>query len=83
MEVWLLPVVSVTSMEGKIKDMPSEVVEDLYRDASLLYKPGFVVQSGVLLPKVVTTTMGLPLHARWLTTAARDLRLYILTKSPT
>ena len=81
-DVWLEPVVSFSKMEGKIKIMPVEVVKDLSRDAALLYKLGLTVQSGVVLPEVVAATIGPPLHARWLTTGARDLRVYISTKKP-
>ena len=81
-DVWLQPVVSFTPITGNIKTMPKEVVDDLSRDARILYKLGLVVQSGVVLPEVVSATIGPPLHARWLTTAARDLRVYISTRKP-
>ena len=76
-DVWLEPVVTFATMEGKIMDMPKEVLEDLSRDsrdASILYKLGHAIQTGVVPPDVVAATIGPPLHARWLTTAARDLR---------
>ena len=58
------------------------MVEDLSRDASILYKLGLVVQTGTVPPDVVAATIGPPLHARWLTTAAWDLRVYISTRNP-
>ena len=73
-DVWLEPVVNFAKVEGKVKDMPMEVLKDLSRDASILYKLGLAVQSGVVPQDVVAATIGPPLHARWLTTAARDLR---------
>ena len=57
-------------------------MDDLSRDASLLYKLGLAVQTGVVTPDVVAATIGPPLHARWLTTGARDLRVYISTRNP-
>ena len=54
--------------------MPKEVLDDLSRDATILYKLGVAVQTGDVPPEVAAATIGPPLHARWLTTAARDLR---------
>ena len=82
-DVWLLPIVSYTPIPGKIKVIPEDVVKDLSRDASLLYKFGHAVQTGVVPPEIAAATIGPTLHARWLTTAARDLRLYLATKKPT
>ena len=76
LDVWLEPVVSFKPVAGKIKVMPKEVMEDLSRDASILYKLGLAVQTGVVPPEVVAATIGPPLHARWLTTGARDLRFF-------
>ena len=75
--MWLEPVVSFKPVAGKIKVMPKEVLKDLSRDASILYKLGLAVQTGVIPPEVVAATIGPPLHARWLTTGARDLRLVV------
>ena len=73
-DVWLRPVVSFQPIPGKIPVLPQEVVKDLSRDACLLYKLGLAVQTGVVPPDVAAATIGPPLHARWLTTGARDLR---------
>ena len=73
-DVWLNPVVAYQKIEGKIPVLPQEVISDLSRDACLLYKLGIAVQTGVVPPGVAAATIGPPLHARWLTTAARDLR---------
>jgi hypothetical protein len=73
-DVWLEPVVSFPPVPGRILLMPEKTVAGLSRDAALLYKLGLAVQSGVVPPGVAAATIGPPLHARWLTTAARDLR---------
>ena len=73
-DVWLRPVVAYTPIPGKIQDLPDEVVKELSRDALLLYKLGIAVQTGIMPPEVAAATIGPPLHARWLTTAERDLR---------
>ena len=73
-DVWLQPVVSFPPVPGGILVMPEETVAGLSRDAALLYKLGLAVQSGLVPPEVAAATIGPPLHARWLTTAARDLR---------
>ena len=73
-DVWLRPVVSFAPIPGKIPVLPQEVVNDLSRDACLVYKLGLAVQTGVVPPDVAAATIGPPLHARWLTTGARDLR---------
>ena len=78
-DVWLRPVVKFQEIPGKIPILPDEVVRDLSRDACLVYKLGLAVQSGVVPPGIAAATIGPPLHARWLTTAARDLRLYLST----
>ena len=59
------------------------MVSDLPRDACLVYKLGLAVQTGIVPPSIAAATIGPPLHARWLTTAARDLRLYMSTSRPT
>ena len=73
-DVWLNPVVAFQKVEGKIPVLPQEVVDDLSRDACLVYKLGLAVQTGTFPPDVEAATIGPPLHARWLTAAARDLR---------
>ena len=82
-DVWLKPVVSFKTVEGKIPVLPKETVNDLSRDACLVYKLGLAVQTGKVPAEVAAATIGPPLHARWLTTAARDLRLYMSTVRPT
>ena len=59
-DVWLEPVVTFATMERKIKDMPKEVLDDLSRDASILYKLGNAIQTGVVPPDVVAATIGPP-----------------------
>ena len=61
-------------MPGKIQPIGEEVLSDLSRDQRLLYKLGIAVQTGVVSADIAAATIGPPLHARWLTTAARDLR---------
>ena len=82
-DVWLRPIVKFQKIKGKIPVLPQEVVSDLSRDACLVYKLGLAVQTGVVPPDVAAATIGPPLHARWLTTAARDIRLYMSTARPT
>ena len=61
-------------MPGKIQPIGEEVLADLSRDQCLLYKLGMAVQTGVVSTDIAAATIGPPLHARWLTIAARDLR---------
>ena len=81
-DVWLLPVVRFSPVHGNIQVIPPEVVQDISRDAKLLYKLGLAVQTGVVPIDIVAATIGPAMHARWLTTGARDLRLYMSTKNP-
>ena len=73
-DVWLLPIVKFNPVPGKIQPIGEEVLADLSRDQCLLYKLGMAVQTGVVSTDIAAATIGPPLHARWLTTAARDLR---------
>ena len=75
-DVWLKPIVGFKPIKGNIKEIPFEVEKELSRDARLLYKLGLAVQTGNVSSEVAASTIGPPLHARWLTTADRDLRLY-------
>jgi hypothetical protein len=81
-DVWLKPVVAFKPIQGNIKEIPEEVENELSRDASLLYKLGISVQTGDIPPGVASATIGPPLHARWLTTAARDLRTNLSGSGP-
>ena len=51
-----------------------ELLASLSRDQKLLFQLGMAVQTGIFAPEIASATIGPPLHARWLTTGARDLR---------
>ena len=59
---------------GKIQPIAEEILAGLSRDQKLLYKLGMAVQTVYVPTEIVAATIGPPLHARWLTTGARDIR---------
>ena len=73
-DVWMVPTVAFTPVPGKIKPVSEEILASLSRDQKLLYQLGMAVQTGIFAPEIASATIGPPLHARWLTTGARDLR---------
>ena len=73
-DVLLKPIVAYKQVVGRIKVIPKEVLDDLSKDACLVYKLGLAVQTGTVPAEVAAATIGPPLHARWLTTAGRDMR---------
>ena len=81
-DVWLVPIVKFNPVPGKIQPIGEEVLADLSRDQCLLYKLGMAVQTGVVSTDIAAATIGPPLHARWLTTAARDLRYIQIHSEP-
>jgi hypothetical protein len=70
-----LPVVKFKRIN--LKGFPKMVLDDLSRDQKYLFAMASAVRSGKVDPRLANYTPGPLNHARWLTTAARCLRLYV------
>ncbi|XP_043238696.1 uncharacterized protein LOC122390101 [Amphibalanus amphitrite] len=81
-DVWEADVVAYEPVPGNTPDLPAAVIQELSTDQQLLYLLAAAVQSGSVDNKTAGRRIGPLNHARWLTLAARLLRLYVSTVAP-
>ena len=82
-DVWRLPVTEFQPVPaGAVEEIPEQLVMELSVDQQLLYRLAWAVQCGHLPDATARRAIGPLNHARWLTLAARLLRLYASTERP-
>ena len=81
-DVWRLPVVEFRAVPGAVEEIPGQLLKELSVDQELLYRLAWAVQNGHLPDATAGRAIGALNHARWLTLAARLLRLYASTERP-
>jgi len=78
-----LPVVDFEPIDGgNVSEMTQEILSDLSSDQAILYSLARSVQTGCISDRTAKMKIGPLNHSRWLTLAARILRLYISTEQP-
>ena len=72
----------MSPIDGKVEDLPDEVISDLSRDQLLAYKYAKAIQTGKMPDNLVSQTIGPMVTSRWLTTGIRVLCKYTRTGRP-
>ena len=75
-----LPIVNFTAIPGE--PLPEIDIKNLSNDQQYLHQIYGVITTGNCPPGFANKTIGPVVHSRWLTTAARILRMYISTATP-
>ena len=83
LNIWEEPVVTFLALEGKVLELPAEVVKDLSRDQHLGYRYAHAIQSGKMPDDLVSQVIGPLVSSRWNTTANRVMCKYTRTRKPT